>query len=199
MEAYEVCMAKARDRMEKYGSYLQKMREEAAVTNKKLADFNAKMQRSEKLSSKKRQEIVRAASSTVERVKEVYNRSLIEKMPKLDKIERLYAKYQTMARLAKKKQAGMEEQWRKKRENYLRQLQKTAEMREKWEAVKEERASEVLSRRALKDQQALRSKMSVYEEKRSHFDLENSRMSYAQEKVRKLKEKEVQQGWYYKK
>lgn len=64
-------------------------------------------------------------------------------------------------------------------------------MRRKWDAIQEERANEVLTRRLQKEEQALRLKQTFCEEKKRSFEAQKSRMLEAKQKVMKLREENV--------
>ncbi len=144
----------------------------------------------EKLSNKKKIEVARTASATLERAREIYQKSLVEKQLKPEKIEKLLNKYQQMAKLAKQKIEAQEEKCRKKRAQYLDHLKKTELARNASEEKEKEYASNILQERELKEKRAHESKQYFFQELQDRLLSHDARIKEAQERVKHMKAEE---------
>lgn len=104
----------------------------------------------EKLSKKKKQEIVETASEITQKAKRAYSKSLERKEINPNKIEKLFRKYYHMKELSQQKETFNKERARKSRDCYLKHLHQLTESRLKWERMEEEKKQEILKRRTIK-------------------------------------------------
>lgn len=112
----------------------------------------------------KNEDIAKNASATMNRTKEIYERSL--KVKELDplRVESLARKYQRMELAAKALTDAREKKWREKRRECARHFGRVEEVRRRTREREREKAERVVAKLVEKEMNATKSKVSMFRE-----------------------------------